>query len=78
MMSHNRHIHNKLSNHIPNKPLYIGPFGNTESIHLLINHRLVEKGKTGKFAKQHCLRGHTGWIIQLLFDTENLRKELHR
>ena len=32
---------------------------------------VYKASKTGKFAKQHCLRGHTGWIIQLLFDTEN-------
>ena len=32
---------------------------------------IYKASKTGKFAKQHCLRGHTGWIIQLLFDTEN-------
>ena len=32
---------------------------------------VYKASKAGKFAKQHCLRGHTGWIIQLLFDTEN-------
>jgi len=32
---------------------------------------VYKASKAGKFTKQHCLRGHTGWIIQLLFDTEN-------
>ena len=32
---------------------------------------VYKASKAGKIAKQHCLRGHTGWIIQLLFDTEN-------
>lgn len=32
---------------------------------------VYQASKEGKLTKMHCLRGHTGWIIQLLFDTEN-------
>ena len=32
---------------------------------------VYKAGKAGKLTKLHCLRGHTGWIIQLLFDTED-------
>ena len=27
--------------------------------------------KVGKLSRQHCLKGHSGWIIQIVFDTQN-------
>merc|ERR1712223_1316355 len=32
---------------------------------------VYKASKLGKLSKQHCLRGHTGWIIQIIFDTED-------
>ncbi len=31
----------------------------------------VYKSSTGKLTQMHCLRGHNGWIIQLLFDQQS-------
>jgi len=32
---------------------------------------VYKSSKLGKLTKTHCLRGHTGWIIQLIFDSED-------